>query len=62
MRNEALDLMKEQLACVKHDVEACEIEMVDCMEDPDAIEALKAVQMRFKATADELKSSIKKLR
>jgi hypothetical protein len=62
MRNEALDLMKEQLEDVKHNIEACEIEMVDRMEDTSALEALKSVQLQFQATANELEISIEKLK
>jgi hypothetical protein len=61
MRNEAFGLMKEQLEDVKHDIETCEIELVDYMEDTNALEALKSVQLRFQATANELETSIEKL-
>jgi hypothetical protein len=60
MRNEALDLMKEQLEAAKHDIEACEIEMIDCMNDLEASESLKGNQLRYEVLADELEDAIQK--
>lgn len=62
MRNDALNLMKEQREAITNDIEACELMMVECREDPETCTALSAIQAKYEATADELDTQIQKLK
>ena len=62
MRNNALNLMKEQLETVTNDIQACELMMVECRDDPETCTALSTIQAKYEATADELETQIEKLR
>jgi hypothetical protein len=62
MRNEAIDLLKEQLESCDHDIKACEIQILDCSGDPAAVSALQRVQAKYEALADQLKTEITALR
>lgn len=54
--------MKEQREAVTNDIEACELMMDECREDPETCTALSAIQAKYEATADELDTQIQKLK
>jgi hypothetical protein len=62
MRNDALILLIDQREPAIDDLEACEMMMVECREDPDACNALGIIQAKYEALADELDTQIQKLR
>jgi hypothetical protein len=62
MRNDVLNLLKAQKESTDKDIEACELMMVECREDPEACTSLLALQAKYEAVADELDTQIQKLK
>jgi hypothetical protein len=62
MRNDVLNLLKAQKESTAKDIEACELMMSECREDPQACTSLSALQAKHEAVADEIDTQIQALR
>jgi hypothetical protein len=58
MRNDVLNLLKGQKESTAKDIEACELMMDECREDPEACTSLSALQAKYEAVPDELDTQI----